>query len=649
MTSSRRNYPWLLVLVSWMMLILAQAQAFAEAQSPTPFILPLSADIAIKGRDIDVRIAVQHGQKNSTLLIESSEQQSRALGYMSDSIASLRFQLSNPDSTPRRYVMAFQEHALNSVKLISSQLRLGSGISGASIERRERDLPTMGSDIAFELPAHSTTELEFQITSYNNMLLAFELIPIRDYEFMTISDSAMTGSALAVLFALLLYSASTALIGRQAALGWFAGFLIGLLGGLGSVTGFLDSFVAMPRFGGWASLLGNFSLTAIICSIRFSRLHLRSTDRNIFLIWACRAIVLLATLDLLLLNHATTRDFASLLVDCLILLLGLTLISMGAYAISKKEAGAKAYLIAWFLPLAGVAVLILRRHGALSDNLLTLYSLHLGVVLMAMTISLSLSRAVRDLLYERNAEHSRAESAAYVAMERQRMLRILSHDISNPLFVIAGFTQVALKDQDLQPKQRKFLEKIDHSTKRIEEIISLTRHLDAVDSGKAVFQPEPVSIQKLVEHLAQTFDSPLNQKNLRLSLAIDPDLLENKVLADRRILVHCVLANLISNAIKFSKTDGVIAFGVHRWGDRIRLSISDEGIGMPPTLIKQLFDPTAQTSRAGTQGEEGTGFGLPIAYSFVLKMGGNLEVESQVESATNQQHGTTFHIDLPAA
>jgi len=636
-------------LMSWFMLSPGHSYAFADAESPTPYILPLDADLVIKSRDIDVRISIHNGQKSRTLPIDSAEQRSRALGYMSGGIANLRFHLSNPDSSPRRYVMAFQEHALNSVKLIPTQLRLGSGISGAAVKRSERDLPSMGSDIAFELPALTTSELEFEITSFNNMLLAFELIPPREYGFISVSDSAMTGSALAVLVALLLYSASTALIARQAALGWFAGFLIGTIGGLGTVTGFLDSFMDMPAIDGWASLLGYFSLTAVICATRFSRLHLRSIDRNLGLVWAARVIILIATFNILLLSRSATRDFAALVVDILILALGTILIAMGAYAVAKKEAGAKAYLIAWALPLVGVAVLILRRHGQLPDNLFTLYSLHLGVVLIAMTISLSLSRSVRDLLYERNAEHSRAEGAAYLAMERQRMLRILSHDISNPLFVIGGFTQVALKDQSLNPKHRKILEKIGHATEQIEEIISLTRYLEAVDSGKAAFDAEPVAIQKLVEHLNKTFDSPLNQKNLQIVLDIPPEMIESKVLADRRILIHCVIANLVSNAIKFSKPDGVITFCVQRLGNRIRLSIIDQGIGMPPELVKNLFDPTAQTSRVGTKGEAGTGFGLPIVFSFVAKMDGVLEVESRVESPDDLQHGTTFHIELPAA
>jgi signal transduction histidine kinase len=568
---------------------------------------------------------------------------------MSQGVASLRLRLSNPDPSPRRYVIAFQERALNSVKLVQTQLRLGSGISGAAVDKLERDLPTMGSDIAFELPALATSELEFHITSHNNMLLAFELIPLRMYGFMTVSDSVMTGSALAVLFALLLYSASAALSARQGALGWFAGFLVGMIGGLGTVTGLFDALLPIPAKGGWASLLGNFSLLAIICALRFSRLHLRSSEGNLVLVWVTRAMTALATLNFVFLNVSASRDLASLLVDILIMALGLVLIAMGVYASLKKEAGAKTFLIAWLLPLVGVIVLILRRHGYLQDNLFTLYSLHLGVVLMAMTISLSLSRAVRELMLERNIEHSRAESAAYIAVERQRMLRILSHDISNPLFVIGGFAQVALRDQDLNPKQRKILGKIAHAAHEIEEVISLTRHLEAVDSGKAVFDVEPVALQRLVEHLRKTFDSPLNQKNLRLSLEISESLLESEIMADRRILFHCVISNLISNAMKFSLPDGVITFGAERCEGGIRLSISDHGVGMPPDLLKNLFDPTAQTSRTGTQGEVGTGFGLPIVYSFVTKMGGVLEVESQVESQADQRHGTSFHIVLPAA
>ena len=74
--------------------------------------------------------------------------------------------------------------------------------------------------------------------------------------------------------------------------------------------------------------------------------------------------------------------------------------------------------------------------------------------------------------------------------------------------------------------------------------------------------------------------------------------------------------------------------------------ISDTGIGMDPQLVRHLFDPAHATSRPGTSGEKGTGFGMPIIKSYVERFGGTIEIESVAEPAPG--HGTRIRLRFPA-
>jgi len=74
--------------------------------------------------------------------------------------------------------------------------------------------------------------------------------------------------------------------------------------------------------------------------------------------------------------------------------------------------------------------------------------------------------------------------------------------------------------------------------------------------------------------------------------------------------------------------------------------VTDPGIGIPKETLKRLFDLTSATSRPGTEGEEGTGFGMPLIKSFVEHYGGKIEVESKEQGDGAENHGTTIRIWL---
>ena len=111
-----------------------------------------------------------------------------------------------------------------------------------------------------------------------------------------------------------------------------------------------------------------------------------------------------------------------------------------------------------------------------------------------------------------------------------------------------------------------------------------------------------------------------------------------------------VFNNLLSNAIKFSYENGKIR--VRAWKsdkNEICLSLSDQGVGIPRNLLENIFREDKKTTRTGTMGEEGTGFGMPLVKTYMEYYQARIEVESSCENQKTGEHGTTFLLYLKAA
>jgi signal transduction histidine kinase len=113
--------------------------------------------------------------------------------------------------------------------------------------------------------------------------------------------------------------------------------------------------------------------------------------------------------------------------------------------------------------------------------------------------------------------------------------------------------------------------------------------------------------------------------------------------------MNSALNNILTNAIKFSFPGGVITIAARNLGAAVELSVTDRGIGMSEKLLADLFDISKQTSRNGTSGEKGTGFGMPLLKKFVSLYGGAVEIESKDIKKYPEGHGTKVTLRLAAA
>jgi len=153
------------------------------------------------------------------------------------------------------------------------------------------------------------------------------------------------------------------------------------------------------------------------------------------------------------------------------------------------------------------------------------------------------------------------------------------------------------------------------------------------------FEPNTFQLKQPVAHYLSILSSSLTNKNIHFHLDVPDDL---EVFADQRML-ESIVANLMSNAVKFTPRGGEVFFTAHYDSDQsVIITIRDTGIGMDPVLLNKLFRIDENPSRLGTEGESSSGLGLLLCKEFVEKHGGNIRVESQ------ENQGSTFFIRLPA-
>jgi len=253
-------------------------------------------------------------------------------------------------------------------------------------------------------------------------------------------------------------------------------------------------------------------------------------------------------------------------------------------------------------------------------------------------------RAAKDnVLALVTAEKERVERGM---REKQRLLTVVSHDIANALTVLQGEISLARFAARSDATPHPFdLDRMVYACANIEEIISSVRMMEAMEQGRIAFRAKPVDLAAVFEYAEVIFGQRLARRRMRV---VFPELTAatRLVMAEPRILANQVFGNVLSNAIKFSYPDTVITVSVERTGGETTVAVADRGIGIPATLLPRLFDLEAQTTRPGTDGEPGTGFGLRTVKHFVELFGGRLDITSRAEAEHPDAHGTTVAIHL---
>ena len=220
-------------------------------------------------------------------------------------------------------------------------------------------------------------------------------------------------------------------------------------------------------------------------------------------------------------------------------------------------------------------------------------------------------------------------------------LATVSHELRTPLTSIVSFSELMRAEtQSLTADGSQFLDIIERNAHRLLHLVGDLLLLSRLESGAIPLELTAVSIPQLTEEAARAAAAGAAKRGVTVHFSAE----DGPLIQADRTRVAQVLDNLIANAVKFSRSNGLVRVDAI-WDDLgcgWRIDVADTGIGIPPEEIGQLFGRFVRASNARTAGLPGTGLGLSIVKAITELHGGRVTVDSTLGS------GTTFTVYLPA-
>jgi PAS domain S-box-containing protein len=223
---------------------------------------------------------------------------------------------------------------------------------------------------------------------------------------------------------------------------------------------------------------------------------------------------------------------------------------------------------------------------------------------------------------------------------RQDLSAMVYHDLRGPLHTIYSSlsTLAKLLNKETQPGVNDLLDVGVRSTRQLSRLVESLLDIQRLEEGKAVIDPKPTSIHSLLASAVQLVQPIVNESQQSLKLQLANDL--PYITCDQDMILR-VVTNLLENAVKYTPMGGQIRLGADKHHDRVRISISDSGPGIPKQMQRQIFDKFSRVKYKDAP--KGLGLGLAFCRLAVEAHGGQIWVESEPEE------GSTFLFTLPTS
>ena len=273
----------------------------------------------------------------------------------------------------------------------------------------------------------------------------------------------------------------------------------------------------------------------------------------------------------------------------------------------------------------------------------------IGVILLISFLAAFLTRqnqALRQMQHTLEDRQQKLSRAAATALEASRLksafLANMSHEIRTPMNGIIGFAELAIEDERVPGKTRRFLSNIKSSAEGLQRLLGDILDLSRIESGRVELETVPFRLPDLLDQCQALITPPALEKGLEVYFGLHPRP-EGHLGGDLDKLRR-VLLNLLFNAVKFTSS-GAVKLMCHQEAAnekeaRFRFEVIDSGIGISADQLTRIFEPFSQVDQSTTRQYGGAGLGLPLSKRLIELMGGTLEVETRLDL------GSRFHFTL---
>ena len=222
---------------------------------------------------------------------------------------------------------------------------------------------------------------------------------------------------------------------------------------------------------------------------------------------------------------------------------------------------------------------------------------------------------------------------------RKDFVANVSHELKTPVASISGFAETLLAERGKDPDSVvEFSGIIYNEAQRLAHLINDLLELSKLEADEFRVNLQKINVDNVVSAAVERIAKPAGLRNIRINYAGPGNILE---LDSDPELIDLIMMNLLDNAVNYSADGGLIEVGLEDLGDKVKMSVKDNGIGIPDKEIGRIFERFYRVDKARSRKTGGTGLGLAIVKHSVENLKGQVQVESSLDK------GSTFSVILP--
>lgn len=216
---------------------------------------------------------------------------------------------------------------------------------------------------------------------------------------------------------------------------------------------------------------------------------------------------------------------------------------------------------------------------------------------------------------------------------RRDFVSNVSHELRTPLTSVKSYIEVLreLGEEEIETRQS-FLHVIDEETDRMVRLTRDLLQLSGLDRGQSFNVRQAIRLESVMEQVEQRFQLQASQAGLELT--VHPLPTEGVFIRGNRDMVHRILDNLVSNAIRYTTTGGLVDVSCAATDTHVVITVADSGIGIPPEDLPHVFERFYRVEKGRSRRMGGTGLGLALASEMAKQIGARIDISSEVDRGT---------------